>query len=47
MNGDGNGLRLPRLYFRKELLVDKEEIATPVKNITMNAEAATGRCSSK
>lgn len=30
-NGDSNRLRLPRLYVRKDLPVDKEEIATPEK----------------
>ena len=31
INGDGNWLMLPRLYARKDLPVDKEEIATPEK----------------
>ena len=31
INGDGNWLTLPRLYVRKDLSVDKEEIATPEK----------------
>lgn len=30
-NGDSNRLRLLRLYVRKDLPVDKEEIATPEK----------------
>ena len=34
INGNGNWLRLPRFYVRKELLIDKEEIATPAKGIT-------------
>ena len=33
INGDDNWLRLPRLYARKDLAVDKEEIATPKKII--------------
>ena len=32
INRDGNWLRLPRLYVRKDLPVDKEEIATAEKN---------------
>ena len=31
INGDGNWLKLPRLYARKDMPVDKEEIATPEK----------------
>ena len=31
MNGNGSWLRLPRLYTRKDLTVDKEDIATPEK----------------
>ena len=31
INGDGNWLRLPRLYAKKKLAVEKEEIATPEK----------------
>ena len=32
INGDGNWLMLPRLYVRKDLSVDKEEITTLEKN---------------
>ena len=31
INGDGNWLRLPMLYAKKNLAVEKEEIATPEK----------------
>ena len=31
INGDGNWLTLPRLYVRKDLWVDKEEIEAPEK----------------